>query len=198
VVGRVSACSCPPASGVDSTPVGSCSRACVDRRACTCCCCCVMRQAGREPNGYRESEIYKLAQKGMETLRLAMREARQAGESRVAGVQSAQSRGPEQRPCGGGRVSCVRVTCGLTVPAWHRHIKHTPQAPWRGCRPWRRPATTSSAPLWRMQTTRCLQTVAPAAPVPLRVRLRATLPSPWQQRRPTAMMTPQTETFHPH
>jgi hypothetical protein len=36
-------------------------------------------QAGREPEGYRDSEVFKLCQRGMETLRLQMREARQSG-----------------------------------------------------------------------------------------------------------------------
>jgi hypothetical protein len=44
------------------------------------CCCCVLTQAGRDPPGYRDSEIFKACQKGMEHLRLQMREARQAGE----------------------------------------------------------------------------------------------------------------------
>jgi hypothetical protein len=36
-------------------------------------------QAGREPEGYRDSEIFKLCQKGMDHLRQQMREARQSG-----------------------------------------------------------------------------------------------------------------------
>eukprot|EP00879_Flechtneria_rotunda_P024265 GHRR01025716.1.p1 GENE.GHRR01025716.1~~GHRR01025716.1.p1 ORF type:complete len:461 (+),score=103.97 GHRR01025716.1:766-2148(+) len=36
-------------------------------------------QAGREPPGYRDTEIFKMCQKGMEHLRQQMREARQAG-----------------------------------------------------------------------------------------------------------------------
>jgi hypothetical protein len=49
------------------------------------CCCAVhlllpCRQAGRDPPGYRDSEIFKACQKGMEHLRMQMREARQAGE----------------------------------------------------------------------------------------------------------------------
>lgn len=36
-------------------------------------------QAGRDPAGYRDTEMFKLCQRGMENLRLQMREARQAG-----------------------------------------------------------------------------------------------------------------------
>jgi hypothetical protein len=38
------------------------------------------KQAGRDPPGYRDSEIFRACQKGMENLRSQMREARQAGE----------------------------------------------------------------------------------------------------------------------
>lgn len=53
-------------------------------------------QAGRDPPGYRDSEIFKACQKGMESLRLQMREARQAGEQRLCmwclQMQNGQSR----------------------------------------------------------------------------------------------------------
>lgn len=43
-------------------------------------------QAGREPPGYRDSEMFKLCQKGMENLRQQMREARQGGGHLPAGL----------------------------------------------------------------------------------------------------------------
>jgi hypothetical protein len=43
-------------------------------------------QAGRDPPGYRDSEVFKLCQKGMENLRQQMREARQGGGNLPAGL----------------------------------------------------------------------------------------------------------------